>query len=103
MQVIRVYRRLKKIHGGQLFKSVFHFLHYYYVADSHALVALTFYSILPEWGAKSTSRISQLLIEHNIKLNIDPILVISSLIENTAQIGRVGAAVLIFGWRCAHR
>ena len=63
-------------------------------------VALTFYSIFSGVGDKKEElfrRITLFMLEHNIKLNIDPILeAISSLIENAGKIGGVGAVVMVF-------
>jgi membrane protein len=63
-------------------------------------VALTFYSIFSGVGDKKEElfrRITLFMLEHNIKLNIDPILeAISSLIENAGKIGGVGAVIMIF-------
>ncbi len=63
-------------------------------------VALTFYSIFAGVGDKKEeifNRITSFMLEHNIRLNIDPIIEsISSLIENAAKIGGVGTVVLIF-------
>ncbi|MFH0974755.1 MAG: YhjD/YihY/BrkB family envelope integrity protein [Spirochaetota bacterium] len=63
-------------------------------------VVLTFYSIFQRVGDQKEevfTRITTFLIEHNIKINIDPILeTISSLIENAGKIGGIGAVILIF-------
>ncbi len=63
-------------------------------------VALTFYSIFSGVGDKKEElfrRITLFMLEHNIKLNIDPILeAISSLIENAGKIGGVGAVIMVF-------
>ena len=63
-------------------------------------VALTFFSFFYGVGDKKDElfrRITLFMIEHNIKLNIDPFLqTISSLIENAGKIGGVGAVVLVF-------
>ena len=63
-------------------------------------VGLTFYSIFAGMGDKKEElfdRATSFMLEHNIKLNIDPIIeTISSLIENAGKIGGVGAIVMIF-------
>lgn len=63
-------------------------------------VILTFYSIFSGVGDKKDevfARITTFMLEHNIKLNIDPVLdAISSLIENAGKIGGVGAVILVF-------
>ncbi len=63
-------------------------------------VALTFYSLWVGMGTKKKEifdRITLFMLEHNIKLNIDPVLeTISSLIENAGKIGGIGAVVMIF-------
>jgi len=63
-------------------------------------VALTFFSVFYGVGDKKDElfrRITLFMIEHNIKLNIDPFIqTITSLIENAGKIGGVGAVVLIF-------
>ncbi len=63
-------------------------------------VALTFYSIFAGVGNKKEElfrRITLFMLEHNIKLNIDPILEsISSLIENAGKIGGIGAVIMVF-------
>ncbi len=63
-------------------------------------VALTFFSVFYGVGDKKDElfrRITLFMIEHNIKLNIDPFIqTITSLIENAAKIGGVGTVVLIF-------
>jgi len=63
-------------------------------------VILTFYSIFSGVKDKKEelfSRITTFMVEHNIKLNIDPILEsISSLVENAGKIGGIGAVILIF-------
>ncbi len=63
-------------------------------------VALTFFSIFSGVGDKKEElfrRITLFMLEHNIKLNIDPILeAISGLIENAGKIGGIGAIIMIF-------
>ncbi|MDY6934158.1 MAG: YhjD/YihY/BrkB family envelope integrity protein [Spirochaetota bacterium] len=63
-------------------------------------VVLTFYSIFSGVGDKKEElfrRITLFMIEHNIKLNIDPFIeVILSLIENAGKIGGIGAIVMVF-------
>jgi membrane protein len=63
-------------------------------------VGLTFYSIFAGAGAKKEDlfrMMTQYMTEHNIKLNIDPVIEsISSLIDNAAQIGGIGAVVMVF-------
>lgn len=63
-------------------------------------VALTFYSIFSGVGGKKDelfSRVSVFMLEHNIKLNIDPVFAaISGLIDNAGKIGGIGAVVMIF-------
>ncbi len=63
-------------------------------------VVLTFMSWV--YGAEGKKEelfkeISRFMVEHNMKINIDPILVaISGLVDNAARIGGVGAVVMIF-------
>lgn len=63
-------------------------------------VGLTFYSIFTGVGDKKEEvfrKISVFLLEHNIKLNIDPVIeAISSLIENAGKIGGIGAIIMVF-------
>ena len=63
-------------------------------------VVLTFYSIFSGVGGKKDelfSRVSLFLLEHNIKLNVDPLFAaISGLIENAGKIGGIGAVIVIF-------
>lgn len=63
-------------------------------------VAITFYSIFSGVGNKKEEifrKITLFMLEHNIRLNIDPVLgAISSLIDNAGKIGGVGAVVMIF-------
>lgn len=63
-------------------------------------VGLTFYSIFSGVGDKKDElfrKISLFMLEHNIRLNIDPIIEsISSLIENAGKIGGIGAVVMVF-------
>ncbi|MCU0849300.1 MAG: YihY/virulence factor BrkB family protein [Spirochaetes bacterium] len=63
-------------------------------------VILTFYSIFTGAEGKKDELfavISQFMIDHNIKINIDPIFAaISGLIDNAASIGGIGAAVMVF-------
>jgi len=63
-------------------------------------VVLTFYSIFS--GAENKKddlfrEVSLFMVEHGIKLNIDPFIeAISSLIDNAARIGGIGAVVMLF-------
>ncbi len=63
-------------------------------------VVLTIYSIFSGVGDKKDELFRQItlfLIEHNIKINVDPFLqTISTLIDNAAKIGGIGAVVLAF-------
>lgn len=63
-------------------------------------VVLTIYSIFSGVGDKKDELFRQItifLIEHNIKINVDPFFqTISSLIDNAASIGGIGAIVLAF-------
>ena len=63
-------------------------------------VILTFYSKFSGVGDKKEdffNRISLFMLEHNIKINIDPVLAaISGLIDNAGKIGGVGAVLMIF-------
>jgi len=63
-------------------------------------VGLTFFSIFSGMSNKKEEifrKISLFMLEHNIKLNIDPIIEsISSLIENAGKIGGIGAVVMGF-------
>ncbi len=63
-------------------------------------VVLTIYSIFSGVGDKKDElfrRIMLFMVEHNIKINVDPFFqTISSLIDNAAKIGGVGAVVLAF-------
>jgi len=63
-------------------------------------VLLTIYSIFSGVGDKKDELFNQItifLVEHNIKINVDPFFqTISSLIDNAAKIGGVGAVVLAF-------
>ena len=63
-------------------------------------VALTVYSIFKKVGANKEELfrgISFILLENNIKLNVDPIFSsISSLIDNAGKIGGISAAIMIF-------
>jgi len=63
-------------------------------------VALTFYSLLAGMGAKKEELFRQIMVfmtEHNIKLNIDPMIeAITALIDNAGKIGGIGAVILIF-------
>ncbi len=63
-------------------------------------VAITFYSIFSGVGNKKEEifrKITLFMLEHNIRLNIDPVLgAISSLIDNAGKIGGVGAVIMIF-------
>ncbi len=63
-------------------------------------VVLTFYSIFS--GAENKKddlfrEVSLFMVEHGIKINIDPFIeAISSLIDNAARIGGIGAVVMLF-------
>lgn len=63
-------------------------------------VALTIYSVFSGVGGKKEElfrRVSLFMVEHNIKLNIDPIFAaISGLVENAGKIGGIGAAIMVF-------
>ncbi|MCX8122748.1 MAG: YihY family inner membrane protein [Spirochaetes bacterium] len=63
-------------------------------------VVLTIYSIFSGVGDKKDELFRQItlfLIEHNIKVNVDPFFqTISTLIDNAAKIGGIGAVVLAF-------
>ncbi len=63
-------------------------------------VLLTFYSIFSGVGDKKEeifNNITTFMLEHNIKLNIEPMIeALSSLIENAGKIGGVGAVIMIF-------
>ncbi len=63
-------------------------------------VILTFYSIFAGAGNKKDELfrdISLFMIEHSIKINIDPVFdAISSLIDNAGRIGGIGAIVMLF-------
>jgi len=63
-------------------------------------VGLTFYSIFAGVSDKKEElfrRVTLFMVEHNIKLNIDPIIdSISSLIDNAGKIGGIGAVIVIF-------
>ncbi len=63
-------------------------------------VAITFYSIFSGVGNKKEElfrKITLFMLEHNIRLNIDPIVeAISSLIDNAGKIGGVGAVIMVF-------
>lgn len=63
-------------------------------------VAITFYSIFSGVGNKKEEifrKITLFMLEHNIRLNIDPVLgAISSLIDNAGKIGGVGAVIMVF-------
>lgn len=63
-------------------------------------VVLTIYSVFSGVGDKKEeifSNITRLMIEHNIKLDLAPILdTIASLIENAGKIGGIGAIIMIF-------
>ncbi len=63
-------------------------------------VILTFYSFfsgVSDKKAEVFTQITSFMIDHNIRLDIDPILeALSSLIENQGKIGGIGAAILIF-------
>ncbi len=63
-------------------------------------VGLTFYSIFAGVSDKKEElfrRVTLFMLEHNIKLNVDPIIEsISSLIDNAGKIGGIGAVIVIF-------
>jgi membrane protein len=63
-------------------------------------VGLTFYSIFKGVGDQKEDlfrKLTTFMLEHNIKLNIDPIVEsLSSLIENAGKIGGIGAIVMVF-------
>jgi membrane protein len=63
-------------------------------------VILTVYSVFSGMGNQKDeffTRISLFLLEHNIKINIDPIFAaISGLIDNAGKIGIIGSVVMIF-------
>lgn len=63
-------------------------------------VGLTFYSIFAGVSDKKEElfrRVTLFMLEHNIKLNIDPIVEsISSLIDNAGKIGGIGAVIVVF-------
>lgn len=63
-------------------------------------VFLTFFSIFAGVGDKKEilfDKIKIFMLEHNIKLNIDPFVeALSSLIDNAGKIGGIGAVVMIF-------
>jgi len=63
-------------------------------------VILTFYSMFAGVEAKKEdffNKISLFMLDHNIKINIDPILsAISGLIDNAGKIGGIGAVIMIF-------
>ncbi len=61
---------------------------------------LTFYSIFSGVGGKKEElfrRVSLFMLEHNIKINIDPIFAaISGLVDNAGKIGGISAVIMIF-------
>ncbi len=63
-------------------------------------VALTFYSVVSGVGNKKEQlfrNITLFMLQHNIRLNIDPVLdSISGLIDNAGKIGGIGAVIMIF-------
>ncbi len=63
-------------------------------------VGLTFYSIFAGVSDKKEElfrRVTLFMLEHNIKLNIDPIIEsISSLIDNAGKIGGIGTIIVVF-------
>lgn len=63
-------------------------------------VGLTFYSIFAGVSDKKDElfrRVTLFMLEHNIKLNIDPIIEsISSLIDNAGKIGGIGTIIVVF-------
>ena len=80
-------------------QSIVHCIHNDNIPGAHATVGLTFYSIFAGVGDKKEEvfrKISVFLLEHNIKLNIDPVIeAISSLIENAGKIGGIGAIIMV--------
>lgn len=62
-------------------------------------VALTTYSMFEQVGNKKEEifrRITAFMVEHNIRLNIDPIIdTLSSLIDNAGKIGGIGAVIMV--------
>jgi membrane protein len=64
------------------------------------VVLTVYYSFFKKVGDQKDeffSTITTFLLEHNIKINIDPVLeTISSLIDNAGKIGGIGAVILIF-------
>jgi membrane protein len=64
------------------------------------VVLTVYYSFFKKVGDQKDeffSTITTFLVEHNIKINIDPVLeTISSLIDNAGKIGGIGAVILIF-------
>ncbi len=62
-------------------------------------VALTAYSMFEQVGNKKDEifrKITAFMLEHNIRLNIDPIMeTISTLIDNAGKIGGVGAVIMV--------
>ncbi len=63
-------------------------------------VVLTFYTIFSGVEGQKDElfrRISLFMVEHNIKINIDPVFsAISGLVDNAASIGGIGAVIMIF-------
>jgi membrane protein len=64
------------------------------------VVLTVYYSFFKKVGDQKDeffSTITTFLLEHNIKINIDPVLeTISALIDNAGKIGGIGAVILIF-------
>ncbi len=62
-------------------------------------VALTTYSMFEQVGNKKEEifrRITAFMVEHNIRLNIDPIIdTLSNLIDNAGKIGGIGAVIMV--------
>ncbi|MCX7680276.1 MAG: YihY family inner membrane protein, partial [Spirochaetes bacterium] len=62
-------------------------------------VALSMYSMFEQVGNKKEEifrRITAFMIEHNIRLNIDPIIdTLSNLIDNAGKIGGIGAVIMV--------
>ncbi len=62
-------------------------------------VALTTYSMFEQVGNKKEEifrRITAFMVEHNIRLNIDPVIdTLSSLIDNAGKIGGIGAVIMV--------
>ncbi len=63
-------------------------------------VILTFYTVFSGAGGKKEElfrKISMFMVEHNMKINIDPIFgAISGLVDNAGKIGGIGAVIMVF-------